>query len=223
MPPVLSGDAAVSWCDAACAGREPQDQPLLCCLDRRLGISPDRLAAWEASLSPAEHKRRAAYRLAGDRERFLLARGWLRALLGRWLNRSAAEVVIELGRHGKPHCPGGPQFNLSHSGDLILLAVHPSRPVGVDVEQHRPALDWPPIAQRVFAKAQLEALMHVPPTEQAQAFLHGWCLLEARLKAGGQGFAGLGAPSPSHPPPRCWTVALPAGYGGALALFSSRG
>jgi phosphopantetheinyl transferase len=43
-------------------------------------------------------------------------------------------VSIPTGLHCKPNCSGGPSFNLSHSGYLVLLALHPSRPVGVDVE-----------------------------------------------------------------------------------------
>ncbi|MEO1002313.1 MAG: 4'-phosphopantetheinyl transferase superfamily protein [Cyanobacteria bacterium J06638_7] len=180
------------------------------------------MADWAASLSPAEQQRHVAYRLAADRDRFLLGRGLVRALLGRWLHIAAADVAIEFGPHGKPRCPGGPEFNVSHSGDLILLALHPTRPVGVDVEQHRPALDWPPIARRVFSSAQVEALMHRPPAEQAQAFLQGWCLLEAGLKASGLGFAGHGAASaPAQPPLKRWSVALPPGYCGALALLGA--
>ena len=37
--------------------------------------------------------------------------------------------------HGKPRVAGdGPEFSLSHAGDGVLLAVHPSAPVGVDLE-----------------------------------------------------------------------------------------
>jgi 4'-phosphopantetheinyl transferase len=43
-------------------------------------------------------------------------------------------VSLPTGLHGKPHCSGGPSFNLSHSDDQVVLALHPSRPVGVDVE-----------------------------------------------------------------------------------------
>lgn len=222
-PMLLSLESPAGLDRAVSVGRGLQDQPLLCCLDRRRGVAPDLAADWAASLSPAERQRLAALRLAADRERFLLGRGLLRALLGRWLNRAAAAVAIELGQHGKPHCLGGPQFNLSHSGDLILLAVHPTWPVGVDVEQHRPGLDWPPIARRMFGDAEVEALMQGSPAEQAQAFLQGWCLLEAGLKASGLGFAGHGAPGAAMPPPkpplRRWSVVLPPGYGGALALL----
>lgn len=225
-PQVLSlasaAELAAPFSLPACVGPALGDQPRLYCLDRRSGVAPDLLAGLEASLSPAEHQRHAGYRLVADRDRFLLGRGLVRDVLGRWLHIAPADVAIELGPHGKPHCPGGPEFNVSHSGDLILLALHPSRPVGVDVEQHRPGIDWPPIARRVFSSAQVEALQQRPSAEHGQAFLQGWCLLEAGLKANGLGFAGHGVASAMEQPPlRRWSLALPAGYCGALALLGT--
>ena len=225
-PKVLALEAAADF--IALLSRSPSvgpglgDQPLLYCLDRRSGVAPDLRAEWEASLSPAERQRHAGYRLVADRDRFLLGRGLVREVLGRWLHIAPGDVVFELGQHGKPHCPGGPEFNVSHSGDLILLALHPSRPVGVDVEQHRPGIDWPPIARRVFSSAQVEALFQGPSAQHGQAFLQGWCLLEAGLKASGLGFAGHSAASaPAQLPLNHWSVALPAGYCGALALLGA--
>ena len=36
---------------------------------------------------------------------------------------------------GKPYLPNGPFFNISHSGEYVVLAVHLSRDVGVDIER----------------------------------------------------------------------------------------
>jgi 4'-phosphopantetheinyl transferase len=120
-------------------------------------------------------------------------------------------VPIGAGAHGKPCCDGGPEFNLSHSGDLILLALHRERPVGVDVEQLRPGLAWRPIARRVLPPEEWQAL----EAEGAEAFLAAWCRLEARLKAQGLGLAGLGQPAVAV---ELWDVAVPLGYRAALAL-----
>jgi 4'-phosphopantetheinyl transferase len=135
-----------------------------------------------------------------------------------------AAVPIEAGPHGKPHCPGGPQFNLSHSGDLILLALDPSRPVGVDVERARPGLDWRPIARRVLPPAEAEALERLALAAggeaAAEAFLAAWCRLEARLKARGVGLAGRGAGVGHDAELAVWDVAMPAGYRAAVAVVS---
>lgn len=183
--------------------------PALLLIDRRSPPAPTLQAELAASLSPAERRRLDGLRRSDDRERFLLGRAALRRLLGTWLERAPAAVPIECGPHGKPRCPGGPEFNVSHSGDLILLALHPCRPVGVDVERERPGLDWRPIARRVLAPVECEALT-------AEGFLAAWCRLEAQLKAGGRGLAGLGDPRP--PGLGVWDVAVPPGYRAAVAL-----
>ena len=123
-------------------------QPLLLSLDVREPLPEAVRADLAASLAPVEKQRWEALRLPEDRERFLRGRGALRRLLGACRDETPEAVPIGVGPHGKPCCAGGPEFNLSHSGDLILLALHRERPVGVDVEQLRPGLAWRPIARR---------------------------------------------------------------------------
>lgn len=203
--------------------------PLLLLIDRRDPLAPARHDALLASLSAAEHQRLAAYRRPADQQRFLLARGALRQLLGHWLERPPAAVALETGPHGKPRCAGAPAFNLSHSGDLILLGFHPHSEVGVDVERARPDLDWRPIARQVFPPAAAAALENFPAGGQARAFLRAWCRLEARLKARGEGLAGLERLRQPEPggtagtadalgSDTLWDVAVPPGYAAAAAL-----
>lgn len=178
------------------AGLPPQPQlpPLLLRLDRpnwplkALAHSP--LLAW---LTPEERQHAERLRRSEDRERHLLGRAGLRRVLGAWRRQEPGRVPLRTGPHGKPFCLGGPQFNISHSGDLVLLALHPHRPVGVDVELLRPELDWRPLAARLLCTAECRLLEGLPAPVQARAFLQAWCRLEARLKATGQGLAGLEA------------------------------
>ena len=209
---------------------DPTAPPLLLLLDRRRPIDTDMHRRLAASLSTGEQRRLSGYRLAADRERLLLGRGGLRRLLGLWLGVAPEAVPLTTGAHGKPHCPGGPAFNLSHSGELILLALHASRPVGVDVERLRPALDWRAIAGRMLPERERRALETLPEAERPEAFLAAWCRLEARLKARGDGLAGLerlrGEPeaapqsASSAATERVWDVAVPTGYRAAVALAS---
>lgn len=207
----------------ACDGSE-RAAPQLLLLDRTAPGRHPALAALDPLLSDPERQRMAAFRLPEDRERFLLGRGCLRLLLGRLLACDPAALPLLAGPHGKPALAqgGGPHFNLSHSGDLILLALHPDRPVGVDVELRRPGLDWRPIARRILPAMDCAALEALPPAEQAAAFLRRWCRLEAQLKASGEGLARLRrlreACGAAKPAPELWDVAVPEGYGAAVAL-----
>lgn len=191
---------------------------------------PGLTAQLEGWLAPAERQRLAGLGRPADRERFLLGRAGLRRLLAALGGGEPAAVPIASGPQGKPFCPGGPQFNASHSGPLILLALHPSRPVGVDLEQLRPSLRWRPLAARMLPADDRQALEHLagaglPAERQSEAFLAAWCRLEARLKAHGCGLARRDALPPAGgaggASEQLWSVALPAGYVGAAACLGA--
>lgn len=106
------------------------------------------LHVWHASLDsdrwpgpsalPAAERDRAAKLLsAGARRRWVAARWALRGVLGRYLELEPATIDLRLGIRGKPMLaePDAPlRFNLSHSGELALIAVAGEREVGVDVQ-----------------------------------------------------------------------------------------
>lgn len=208
------------------------DRPLLLLVDRRGAASSP---AWRQrllqSLSTPELERLQRFRLPRDAESFLLGRGLMRAWLAQLLGCGAADLPFTALAHGKPVVAGAPHFNVSHSGDLILLGLHPDRAVGVDLERDRTQLDWPAIARRYLGEAALQQLRrdHADEPSQRRAFLLEWCRLEARLKADGRGLSGLsdllgrsrdggrGAASGAWADV-CWPLQMPEGYQGAAAL-----
>ena len=174
--------------------------PLLLLIDRRDAAGARAAPALRGLLCARELERLARFRQAADRERFLLGRGGLRWLLGTLLDCAAAELPLSEASHGKPELRGGPQFNVSHAGDLVLLAVHRHWPIGVDVEQERPDLDWEAIARRVLPARELQALRQLPPPLRAAGYLRAWCRLEAKLKARGDGLSPVrGSPAGRRP------------------------
>jgi len=87
---------------------------------------------------PATERDRAA-KLLSDmaRGRWVSSRWALRTVLGRYLEREPTEVELRYGERGKPMLadPDAPlRFNLSHSGELAMIAVAADREVGVDVQ-----------------------------------------------------------------------------------------
>jgi len=198
-----------------------EPRPLVLQIDRRAPVVKAAMASLHELLGPQELERMERLRRAADRERFLLGRGVLRLTLGHWLGRDPADLVFHLGPHGKPGLDGAPPFNLSHSGDLVLLAFHATREVGVDVERERPGLEWQAIARRTFAPEQLAWLEALPAAQRERAFLGEWCRLESELKARGTGLAGLGDRAPGPPGNDLWDLSLPAGHQGAVALANT--
>jgi 4'-phosphopantetheinyl transferase len=176
-----------------------------------------RQGCWSA-LSAAEKQRHGAFRMKDDRERFLVGRGVLRQLLGAWLGQAPKEIVLSLGHFGKPFCSGGPEFNLSHSGRLILIGLHPCRAVGVDVERMDTRLDWHPIATRLWDKKTVAEIVGHDSEDQCAVFFQHWCNHEAVCKATGLGLTAPSTPDSSSWNGRLWNVLLPPGYRGSIAL-----
>jgi 4'-phosphopantetheinyl transferase len=90
-----------------------------------------------ADLPPAERDRAGGLRRREARERWVAGRWALRSVLGRYLGQEPAAIELRFGDRGKPmlSAPEEPlQFNLSHSGELALIAVASGRQVGIDVQ-----------------------------------------------------------------------------------------
>jgi 4'-phosphopantetheinyl transferase len=192
--------------------------PVVLVVDRSEACIPNVFEQLFSCLSADEVSRYSSYRHSCDAERFLLGRSLLRTLLASLLGLSPAEVRIVTGRHGKPFCLNGPEFNVSHSGDLVLIAVHPTSAVGVDVEANPGPADWESIAARVLPADVCLAIHALPRQRQISAFLQAWCHLEAQLKMVGTGFQVEPVAHTGSTAFRQWQLVLPRGYVGSVAM-----
>jgi 4'-phosphopantetheinyl transferase len=151
--------------------------------------SVERLSTY---LSPEESGRAARFVRASDRERFMVARGILRELLGGYLHRPPASLLIETAARGKPSlCIDGARsplhFNLSHSHGLALYAFALGRELGIDVERIRPEVAQEGIEERYFSAQELRELRALPKEKRSDAFFLCWTRKEAYIKARGEG------------------------------------
>jgi len=90
------------------------------------------------ALPAAEQERAAELIRPAARRRWVASRWALRKVLGGYLERDPAEIELSSGQRGKPRLAGGEtalRFNLSHSGELALIAVAERLEVGVDVQR----------------------------------------------------------------------------------------
>jgi 4'-phosphopantetheinyl transferase len=159
----------------------------------RLSLAlPDRVQRMEQLLDEEERIRAGRFRFEKDRRRYTLTRGMLRTLLGRYLRCDPIALRISYSTRGKPFVDA-PQnspdvrFNVSHAGDLALLAFCREREIGVDVESRQRLKDWQPIAERIFSRSEKRELSSLPPSLRTAAFYNGWTRKEAYLKATGEG------------------------------------
>jgi 4'-phosphopantetheinyl transferase len=154
------------------------------------------LAAFQKALSQSELDRAARFHFEHDRNRFIVAHGWLRELLSSYLSVSPAALEFDYGAKGKPVLSGvgtgmGLEFNMTHSQGLSLIAVAQGTPVGIDLERIRPLADAPDLVERFFSKSENAAFKILPGEQKAQAFFNLWTRKESWLKASGEGIAHL--------------------------------
>ena len=147
---------------------------------------------WQ-SLQPDERERACRFHLEVDKRRCVIGRGLLRLLLGRILGLPADQLRFAYDEFGKPSLiaeQGLPlQFNLSHSGEVILIAITVDRAVGVDVEIIRTDLDVDSIAARFFSANEYKILASLTGQMRYEAFFACWTRKEAYLKARGVGLS----------------------------------
>ena len=145
-------------------------------------------------LSVEEQDHLGGYRLREAAERYVVTRSLVRAVLSERLSIAPRSILVSRTDTGKPVITEGIHFNVSHSGDLILLAVSEERAVGVDIERKRDVQRVDALMNRWLSpaeRAEFAALCERGATP-SEAFLRIWSLKEARLKALGVGISGAG-------------------------------
>jgi 4'-phosphopantetheinyl transferase len=101
---------------------------------------------------------------------------------------SPQEIKIAYHEQGKPFFPDFPtlKYNISHGGDLIVVAFSETSEVGIDVESsHRKVnLD---IVKRYFTASESTFIDNLPQNRQSEYFIRLWTIKEAYLKMLGTG------------------------------------
>lgn len=115
---------------------------------------------------------------------FRASRVVLRAVLSKEIGCSPESVPLSFGKHGKPQVMNGPQFNVSHAGTMIVIAVHATCPIGVDIEPRARGLERTTM-DLILTAAEMDRAKHktLNPLER----LRLWTRKEALVKATGSG------------------------------------
>ena len=193
-------------------------------------------------LDSAELERVARYRRPLDGVKFALGRSFMKRTLARYLGIPVASLTLDVDPNGKPHIapdlPGSDlSFNLSHSGELALLAVSQGIPLGIDLEHIHPIDRLERLIARCMTREESHSLRSSSDQELLDGFFRLWTRKEAFLKGLGSGLSRDPAHTsvlhpdrpallpedsgPSEPLPVGWSIIdlEPAdGYVGALAI-----
>jgi len=156
---------------------------------------PAAIAALLRTLGEDERARAARFHFDRDRNAYIVARGTLRALAGRYLDHPPDALAFGYRAKGKPYLTAPPgdalRFNVSHSGELALIAFARGREIGVDIEHRRPLDDLLSLARTSFSPHEYAALCRLPPADHIHAFFSCWSRKEAFIKATGEGVSQL--------------------------------
>lgn len=178
-----------------------------------LTLAQDEIHVWRASLTQSdstietlwatlasdEQERAQRFYFDEHRRAYIVGRGLLRQLLGRYLQRKAEAIQFEYTDYNKPFLASTTcglndsnsdfRFNLSHSGSVVLYAFGYGRELGVDVEFIKPDFDYLGVAEGFFSESERAALHSLPIVDQPQGFFNCWTRKEAYIKAHGEGLS----------------------------------
>jgi len=186
-----------------------------------------RIQELEQLLCLTEKLRAGKFVFDQHRRRFIVGRGFLRSILGGYLDQQATNLEFSYGPQGKPALVSPDihdklYFNVSHSHEMALYAISRNRQVGVDVEYLRAKQDVENIAQRYFYPGEYKVIGSLPAEKKRVAFFKAWTVKEAYAKATGEGLSVLEQVETSlslNGPAALLNV---YGSSGAMARWSSR-
>lgn len=156
----------------------------------RLTLAAEQIRSLFGFLGQDERERAQTFKLPQMRDRYIAVRGMLRQTLAGYLDVAPESLRFEVNEYGKPSllC-GSLHFNLSHSADVLMIAVANFAEIGIDVEtiKMRPSLDS--LAKRCFSANELTGWRQLPQDQKLQCFYRLWTKKEAFVKAVGRGIA----------------------------------
>lgn len=117
---------------------------------------PDEIERLRGYLCAGERERADRFHFQADYDRYVVARAALRAQFGAFLDCDPRSLSFQYTSYGKPFIANcGIEFNLSHSGDWVLLAFTRMAEIGIDIEGIRPMHDMRDVAGRISPRTNL--------------------------------------------------------------------
>ena len=146
---------------------------------------------WSNLLTDEERDRVNRKRLPIDSRRTLASRACLRTLLGGYLHLKPQDIELKTKCEGKPFIENQGttsriEFNVSHSGEWILMGFSLDQSLGIDVEQRR-ELVFGDLVNDFFTPSEQKHWNALHPDQHSMAFFSAWTRKEAYLKAIGLG------------------------------------
>ena len=154
------------------------------------------LLEFRCLLTEHEREREHQMHFARDRRRYLVTRALVRIVLSKYAPSVVPhEWAFTSNRYGKPDIANpAPQaanltFNITHSGQLIVVGVARGIALGVDTENVRVRRAPLDIADDYFTSDEVVNLRAQSAEIQQRRFFEYWTLKESYIKARGMGLS----------------------------------
>uniref|UniRef100_UPI0006D0751E 4'-phosphopantetheinyl transferase superfamily protein n=1 Tax=Clostridium sp. NkU-1 TaxID=1095009 RepID=UPI0006D0751E len=146
---------------------------------------------WEKFISPHDKDRLKSIRTEQSRRRVLLRLALVRIILGYYLDFPPDKISFQKNEYGKPGIINpvvNSNFNISHSGDDIIVIFDFDRAVGIDIETCS-SLNKRNFhtLKGLYSDGELKRYCMLPKPDQFEIFCRTWVVKEAVLKALGIG------------------------------------
>lgn len=133
-------------------------------------------------LTKQEHRDIGKYKFEEDRNRALVSKTVLMELLSHYTNTKYMDLNIMRNMYGKPYVKSSDiRYNISHSGQVIMIGFGRCTALGVDIEIIRHIDGYKKLAQNLYAEEEYMAI------QSLEEFFRYWTKKEAYLKALGTG------------------------------------
>lgn len=142
-------------------------------------------------LSMDEKIKMSRYMHVKDQKCFLIGHGMLRIVLSQYLQKYPESIIFSENKYGKIHMPqSNVSFNISHSGNKVVLAFAKEMQIGVDIERMGVIEDYAQIAKKFFLPQESKLICSQTDAAKGMEYFYKiWTVKEAYVKAIGCGLS----------------------------------
>lgn len=152
-------------------------------------------------LNTDEQNRAQRFLFRKDHDLFVIGRYITKTVLAHYTESIPERVRIIPDAFGKPTCEMNLYFNISHSGEQVLLGFSKSK-IGVDIERIDPTVNIERIGKNYFSEVEFQKMMSCTGDKRTETFFEIWTQKEALIKGIGKGLKiplqGFNVPGPNE-------------------------
>lgn len=153
-----------------------------------VNLGREDLEAMKGCMNEEELQKAERFYQHDDTIRYIIGRGFLRRLIGAYLNLEPKSVELSQNRYNKPLLASHHNFhfNISHAGDWVVFALS-NYSTGIDIEPVDLSFAYQEVLPQFFEPSEIGYL--AKSASPQRSFFKIWTRKEAFLKATGWGLS----------------------------------